>query len=105
SEQAGIRSALVISPDLINQYSPVVLIASITSKKTERAFAFEVLIEPPEGGLTRRSKVMLMHVRSVDKARLGERYGSVSEDTMQRVERALQIATGIIATDERQPSR
>ena len=69
SEQAGERPALVISSDVINRHSPVILIASITSKKTERAFPFEVLIEPPEGGLTLRSKVLLMQLRSVDKKR------------------------------------
>ena len=95
SEQAGERPALVISPDLINEHSPVVLIASITSQKTERVYPFEALLEPPEGGLARRSKVLLMHLRSVDKARLVGRYGTISEPAMQRVEEALRIATGL----------
>jgi mRNA interferase MazF len=69
-EQAGERSALAISPDVINDYSPVVLIAPITSQKTERAYSFEALVEPPEGGLTLGSKVSLMQLRSVDKQRL-----------------------------------
>ena len=47
SEQAGERPALVLSPDFINERSPVVLIAAITSKKTERVYPFEALIEPP----------------------------------------------------------
>lgn len=96
SEQAGERPALVISPDLINEHSPVVLIAAITSQKTERIYPFEVLLEPPDGGLNVRSKVMLMHLRSVDKERLVGRYSKVSASTMQRVEEALRIATGLI---------
>lgn len=96
SEQAGERPALVISPDLINQHSPVVLLAALTSQKTERVYPFEVLIEPPEGGLKLRSKVLLMQLRSVDKGRLSGRYGEVSEATMQRVEDALKIATGLV---------
>lgn len=95
SEQAGERPALVISPDMINQYSPVILIAAITSQKTERVYPFEVLLEPGEGGLTLRSKVLLMHLRSVDKRRLLGGYGSVSDATMNRVEEALKIATGL----------
>ena len=35
SEQAGERPALVISPDVINEHSPVILIAALTSQKTE----------------------------------------------------------------------
>jgi mRNA interferase MazF len=96
SEQAGERPALVISPDVINKHSPVVLIASMTSQKTERIFPFEVSVDPPEGGLTLRSKIMWMHLRSVDKRRLGGRLGTVSAETMQRVEKALMVATGII---------
>ena len=95
SEQAGERPALVISPDLINERSPVILIAAITSQKTERVYPFEALLDPPDGGLAVRSKVMLMHMRSVDKERLIGRYGKVSERTMQRVEDALKIAAGL----------
>lgn len=95
SEQAGERPALVISPDLINEHSPVILIASITSQRTERVYPFEVVIDPPEAGLALRSKVLLMQLRSVDKRRLVGRYGRVSEQTMRRVEDALRIATGL----------
>ena len=95
SEQAGERPALVISPDVINEHSPVILIASITSKKTERIYPFEVLIAPPEGGLRQRSKVLLMHLRSIDKRRVIGRCGAVGAETMLRVEAALKVATGL----------
>jgi mRNA interferase MazF len=85
----------VISPDVINEHGPVILIASITSQKTDRVYPFEVLIEPPQGGLTRRSKVMLMHLRSVDKRRLAGRYGTASAEIMRRVEEAIKVATGL----------
>jgi mRNA interferase MazF len=96
SEQAGERPALILSPDVINEHSPVVLIASITSRKTDRIYPFEALVEPPEGGLTRRGKVMLMQLRSVDKRRLTGHYGVLGEETMHRVEEALMIATGLM---------
>ena len=65
----------MFSPDVINQHGPVILIAAITSQETSRVFPFEVLVEPPEGGLTQRSKIMLMQLRSIDKRRLTGRYG------------------------------
>lgn len=95
SEQAGQRPALIISPDLVNRHSPVVLVAAITSRKTERVYPFEALIEPPEGGLTTRSKVLLMQMRSVDKRRLMECLGQAEPETMKRVDEALRIATGL----------
>jgi mRNA interferase MazF len=98
SEQGGIRPVLVLSPDVINHNAPVVLIACITSKKTERIYRFEALIEPPEGGLTRRSKIMLMQLRSIDKQRILGRMGRISEETMRQVEQALLVAAGMVPT-------
>jgi mRNA-degrading endonuclease toxin of MazEF toxin-antitoxin module len=52
--------------------------------------------EPPEGGIAHRSKVMLTHLRGVDKRRITEIYGCVSAETMHRVGEALKVATGLI---------
>lgn len=95
SEQAGERPALVLSPDLINEHSPIILVAALTSRKTDRVYPFEVLLEPPEGGLRSHSKVLLMQLRSIDKGRLMGSYGGISPEAMTRVEEALKVATGL----------
>lgn len=95
SEQAGERPALVISPDVINQHSPVVLVAVITSQKTDHVRPFETLIEPPEGGLRIPSKVLLMQIRALDRRRITGSYGRISSESLLRVEQALKIATGL----------
>ncbi|HEV2471647.1 MAG TPA: type II toxin-antitoxin system PemK/MazF family toxin [Chthonomonadales bacterium] len=100
SEQGGERPALVISPDFINERAPVVLVAPLTSRKTERVYPFEALIEPPDGGIPQRSKVMLLHPRSVARDRIAGYYGAASAETMDRVEDALRVATGLDPTDE-----
>jgi len=97
SEQSGDRPGLVVSPDVINEHSPVILIAAITSRKTEKIFPFEALIEPPDGGISQRSKVMLIEVRALDKRRVIGRYGTLGESTMLRVDSALRIAVGLTA--------
>lgn len=95
SEQGGERPVLVLSPDIINQHSTVILVAALTTRKTDRVYPFEALMEPPEGGLTQRSKVMLLHVRSIDKQRILGYYGQVSAEVMARVDEALKIAVGL----------
>ena len=95
AEQGGDRPALILSPDVINEHSPVVLIASITTKKIDRVYPFEVLVSPPEGGLKQPSKVLLMQMRSIDKQRLAGFYGELSSESMTRVEAAIQVATGL----------
>lgn len=95
SEQAGERPALVISPDLINQHSPVVLVAAITSRKTEKVYPFEAFIEAGSGGLRVASKILLMQIRALDKRRIIGRYGRADDNVMRRVDEALQVATGL----------
>ena len=95
SEQGGDRPALVLSPDVVNEHSPVVLIAAITSRKTDRLYPFEAIVEPPEGGLRARSKVLLMQIRSIDKGRISGTYGMLTVETMRAVESALRVATGM----------
>lgn len=95
SEQRGERPGLVISSDEINLHSPVILVASLTTRKTERVYPFEVLIEAPEGGLHQTSKVMLIHLRGLDKRRIVGHYGSLSAETMKQVDAAIGIATGL----------
>ena len=95
SEQAGERPALIISPDPINEHGPLVLLAAITTKKVARIYPFEVGLEPPEGGLRQHSKVMLMHLRSVDKRRLTGFYGSLQPKTMRLVDEAIKLVTGL----------
>ena len=95
SEQGGERPCIVVSPSIINDNMTVLLVAIITSKKVERLRTFEALIEPPNGGVALSSKAMLMQLRVVDRSRIVEILGVVSDETMARVEEALKIATGI----------
>jgi len=95
SEQAGERPAVMISPEIINKHSPVVIVAAITSRKTEKIYPFEVLIEPPEGGLKKKSKVLLLHIRSIDKRRIIGKYGSLSYSLIKELDEALKIAVGL----------
>ncbi len=59
SEQGGTRPVVIISNDVLNRALPVVTVAVMTTRKTERVFPTEVRIDPPDGGLARTSKVLL----------------------------------------------
>lgn len=95
SEQAGERPTLLIFPDLMNEHSPVILVAAITSRKTDRIYPFEALIETGDGGVSTRSKVILTQIRAIDKRRVVGAYGVVEQKTMARVEDALRVAAGL----------
>jgi len=95
SEQGGIRPALVISPEAINRHSPIILLAPLTTKKTERIYAFECLVEAGDGGLRARSKALLLQLRGVSRSRITGFYGTVSDETLKRMDAALKIAVGL----------
>ncbi len=90
------RPALILQNDIANRYSPITIVAAITSKFDDQLYPTEVLIRSREGGLTTDSVVLLSQVRSIDKRRLVRSLGAVSSETMEQVNRALLISLGLI---------
>ncbi len=90
------RPALVIQNDISNKYSPITIVAAITSKFDEPPYPTDVIIEPAESGLPLRSAVILNQIRSVDRRRLLTRLGRATPATMARIDQALQISLGLI---------
>lgn len=90
------RPAVIIQNDISNQYSPVTIVAAISSKFSDPPFPREVIIEPKESGLTKRSAVILNQIRSVDRQRLGKKLGSLSTESMKRIDQALKISLGLV---------
>ena len=90
------RPALVIQNDIGNEYSPITIVAAITSKFGEPPYPTEVIMEPEESGLSLRSAVVLNQIRSVDRQRLVKRVGRARARTMDRVDQAIQISLGLI---------
>jgi mRNA interferase MazF len=96
SEIKKTRPALVLQNDVANRYSPITIVAAITSQVDEPLYPTEVQILPPEGGLSVPSVVLLNQIRSIDRRRLVRRLGRASAKTMQRVDRALSISLGLV---------
>ena len=90
------RPALVIQNDVSNRYSPITIVAAISSQFKSPPFPREVVIESEESGLLKFSSVILNQIRSVDRQRLGKRLGRLSAETMQPVDEALKISLGLI---------
>jgi mRNA interferase MazF len=90
------RPALILQNDISNEYSPITIVAAVTSRFDENLYPTEVLVRPPEGGLRSDSVVLLNQIRSVDRLRLMKRLGELKTDTMEKVDFALQISFGLI---------
>lgn len=90
------RPAVIIQNDVSNRYSPITIVAAISSQFSRPPFPREGIIEPEESGLFKPSAVIVNQIRSVDRQRLGKRVGRLSRQTMQRVNEALKISLALV---------
>jgi mRNA interferase MazF len=89
------RPALIIQNDVSNEYSPITIVAAISSKFSDPPFPREVVIDPTESGLPMLSAVIVNQIRSVDRQRLQEKVGNLSARAMARVGDAIKISLGL----------
>ena len=95
SEQGGVRPVLIIQNNIGNKYSPTVIIAAITSQINKAKLPIHVEISSEEYGLNRDSVVLLEQIRTLDKRRLKEKIGHMTEKDMKKVDKALAISLSL----------
>ena len=94
SEQGGVRPVLVVQNDVGNRYSPTIIAAAVTSKINKAKLPTHIELSASNYGLVKDSVVLLEQIRTIDKRRLKERIGLLSEQMMTRVDDALLISLG-----------
>jgi mRNA interferase MazF len=91
------RPALVIQNDVGNRYSPLTIVAAITTAISPVPYPVEVVIDPTAAnGLDVRSSIRLDQIRTVDRQRLARRLGVVDSATVAQVDEALKISLGLV---------
>ena len=91
------RPALIIQNDVGNRYSPLTIVAAITSKLSPVPYPVEVEVGPSQSSaLAVRSAIRLDQIRTVDRRRLIKRLGAVNKGTMARVDEAIKISLGLV---------
>lgn len=100
SEIKKTRPAVILQNDIANRYSPVTVVAAITSYQGGEMYPTEVLIRPPEGGVLNDSLVLLNQIRTIDKRRLTKRLGRLAPATMEQVGRAIEVSLGLVDSYE-----
>ena len=92
SEQGGTRPVLIISNDIGNSHSPTVIIAAITGRtQTKAKLPTHTEVKDVEG-LDRDSIIPLEQIRTIDKQRLKNHMGTMPNNIMARVDKALAIS-------------
>lgn len=86
---------LIVQNDIGNKYSPTVIAAAITSQQAKNSLPTHIKINADGCGLSKDSIVLLEQVRTIDKQRLKEKMGTLDENTMFGINRALSVSFGL----------
>jgi mRNA interferase MazF len=89
-----LRPALIIQNDVGNKYSPTTIVAALTTAM-EKPYPFTVKVTAKESGLPKDSTVNLAVIMTVDKTRLTEKCGELSETKMAEVNEAIKASVGV----------
>jgi mRNA interferase MazF len=95
SEQGGVRPVLIVQNDIGNRYSPTVIVAAITSQINKAKLPTHIEISSDEYGLNKDSVILLEQIRTIDKKRLKEKIGHISDELMEKVNEGLNISFGL----------
>lgn len=94
SEQGGIRPVLIIQNNAGNEHSPTVIIVPISSVNKKAYFPVHVEIDE-NSVLPKNSMVLAEQIRTIDRCRLFNFMGTLSDHFMKEVDKALQISIGV----------
>ena len=92
SEQGGIRPVLIIQNDRNNKTSTTTIIAAMTGQKKKYQ---RTNVKVSGCGLKKETLVLLEQVRTIDKSRLRDYIGTLDDQAMEKVDRAIVESFGI----------
>ncbi len=95
AETGKTRPALIVSNDINNKYSSTVTVLPITGQTGLKEYPFEVAIPAKVAGLSVDSRIKANQIRTVDKTRLTRFHGTLPQDYMDKVNKALRIHLNI----------
>lgn len=90
------RPAPILQNDVSNRYSPLTIVAAISSQLSTPPLPREVIVQAGASGLSRPSAFIWNQIRTVDKRRLIKRLGVVDRTTLAEVDEEIQISPGLI---------
>ena len=96
SEQGGVRPVLIIQNDVGNKYSPTVIVVAITSQINKAKLPTHIELDAKSHGLPKDSVILTEQIRTIDKKRLREKIGILSDEKMDNVNSSLLVSIGLM---------
>ncbi len=92
NEQAGRRPVLVISQDVFNERSGVVIVLALTSRPPRAAFPLSFALSDP--GLPKQSWVKISQIRTISQERLRGRLTRLAPEELDQIIEGLSELVG-----------
>lgn len=91
SEQGRIRPAIVIQNNLLNHYSPLTIVAPVTSKVYGKEYPTNVFIKKEDSVFNVDSTILLNQIRTIDKRRIIKKLGALNSYIMSKTNMAIKV--------------
>jgi len=92
SEQGRTRPAVIIQNNISNQFSPLTIVAPITSRVYEKEYPTNVFLKKEDSGLDKDSTILLNQIRTIDKKRIIKKLGSLDKELIKKIDLAIKIS-------------
>lgn len=96
SEQAGTRPVLIFQNDMISKFTSTVLTIPLTTNLRRASLPSCILIAKGDGGLSADSVALCHQLRVLDKMRLNQKLGTISQETLTKIESCILFTMAII---------
>jgi len=83
-EQSGVRPVLIISHDVLNKNSGIVIVLAITSREQKAGYPLTYLM-PDDVGLPKRSWVKINQIRTISIQRLRNKIAYLPNDELSHI--------------------
>lgn len=94
SEQGGIRPCVIFQNEMGNRCSPTAIVATMTTQR-KKYLPTHVRVSMEDYPVDIRTTILLEQIRTIDKSRLRDFIGRLSENTMRKVDEALHISLAL----------
>ncbi|MGV2887915.1 type II toxin-antitoxin system PemK/MazF family toxin [Paenibacillus sp. O199] len=96
--QGGVRPCLVVSNDIGNRYSPVVIIAPLTSSKIKKPMPTHVYVDAESCGMYSDSTILFEQILTIPKKKLEFKIFDMPKIYFKKIEKAMQISLSMSLT-------
>ena len=94
-EKGGVRLYLIIQNDDGNSYSPLTIIAPLTTKEFTKEFPTNVYVPSKDSKLDKNYTILLNQIKTIDKSRIIKKLSSINTFYMNKVNLAIKISLDI----------